>query len=63
MPLTSTYEKIMAEETAKGNVKTFTPEENERILLQLNEGMPDFLQENTVARTFSEKELANIVLD
>ncbi len=62
MALKSTYEKIMEEETLQGNVYIFSPEENEQILLQLNEGMEAFLQEDTLARVTSEKELSTIRL-
>jgi hypothetical protein len=61
-PYKSLYEKYLAELNAQGNIEVFTPEENMRILEELNQGMEDFSNDQKVKERHSELELASIVL-
>jgi hypothetical protein len=58
----SLYEMYLAELNEQGNIEQFSPEENMRILEELNEGMEDFINDQKVKERCSELELAGIVL-
>lgn len=56
------YDQIHDRLVAEGRVHTFTDEENLKLMDELSEGMPDFLQEQRVKQSQSELELKKIIL-
>ena len=59
----SKYEQMLEAILSKSQPVIFTPEQNEKIIQDLNKGMDDFLHEQRVLGKESEMELAGIVLN
>ncbi|MDT3404267.1 hypothetical protein [Mucilaginibacter terrae] len=59
----SKYELMLESILSKSKPVVFTPEQNDKIIQDLNKGMDDFLHEQRVIEKESEMELAGIVLN
>lgn len=63
MEIMDQYERQLLEFASKCTVKVYSPEENLRIIQNLNDGLEDFLYEQRSREKESEIELAGVILN